>query len=64
MSAGYSEKPLAQKLGIRKGDVLTFLNAPDNYDRLLGKLPDEAIVARGPERRLDFVQLFATERRA
>jgi hypothetical protein len=62
MSAGYSGKPLAQKLGIRKGDVLAFLNAPDNYDRLLGKLPHEVIVARGPERQLDFIQLFATER--
>jgi hypothetical protein len=62
MSAGYSGKPLAQKLGIGKGDVLAFLNAPDDYDRLLGKLPDEVTVARGPKRQLDFIQLFATER--
>jgi hypothetical protein len=62
MSAGYSGKPLAQKLGIRKGDVLAFLNAPDNYDRLLAELPDEVIVALGAERHLDFIQLFATER--
>ena len=35
MSAGYSGKPLAQKLGIRKGDVLAFLNAPDDYEGIL-----------------------------
>jgi len=62
MSAGYSGKPLAQKLGIRKGDVLAFLNAPDDYDRLLGKLPDGVIVARELEGQLDFIQFFATER--
>jgi len=62
MSAGYSGKPLAQKLGIRKGDVLAFLNAPDDYDRLLGKLPDGVIVSRELEGQLDFIQFFATER--
>lgn len=62
MSAGYSGKPLAQKLGIKKGDVLAFSNAPDDYDRLLGKLPDGVVVARELEGRLDFVQLLATER--
>jgi hypothetical protein len=62
MSAGYSGRPLAQKLGIRKGDVLAFSNAPDDYERLLGKLPDGVIVAREQEGRLDFIQLFATER--
>ena len=61
MSAGYSGKPLAQKLGIREGDVLAFWNAPDDYDRLLGKLPDGVIVARELEGRLDFIQVFATE---
>jgi hypothetical protein len=59
---GYSGKPLAQKLGIEKGDVLAFSNAPDHYDRLLGKLPDGVIVAQGLEGRLDFIQLFAKER--
>jgi len=62
MSAGYSGKPLAQKLGIKKGDVVAFSNAPDDYDRLLGKLPDGVIVARELEGQLDFIQFFATER--
>ncbi len=62
MSAGYSRKPLAQKLGIKDGYSLAFLNAPDGYSSLLGRLPDGATVARGPRRQLDFIQLFATER--
>jgi hypothetical protein len=62
MSAENSGKPLAQKLGIRKGAVLSFLNAPDNYDRLLGKLPDDVVLARGLKGQLDFIQLFATEK--
>jgi hypothetical protein len=62
MSAGYSAKPLAQKLGIRQGDTLAFLNAPDGYESLLGKLPDEATVVRGLNGELDFIQLFATDR--
>lgn len=62
MPAGYSGRPLAQKLGIKKGSVLGFSNAPDDYDRIMGKLPDGASVAGGLEGRLDFIQLFATER--
>jgi len=62
MSAGYSRRPLVRKLGIREGDVLAFLDAPDGYDRLLGKLPDGATAARGQRRQLDFIQLFATGR--
>jgi len=62
MSAGHSGKPLAQKLGISRGDVLALLNAPDDYDRLLGKLPDGVIVARELKEESDFIQLFATER--
>jgi hypothetical protein len=62
MFAGYSRKPLAQKLGIKDGCSLAFLNAPDGYSRLLGRLPDGVTVARGPRGELDFIQLFVTER--
>jgi hypothetical protein len=62
MSAGYSGRPLAQKLGIRRGDVLALLNAPDEYDSILGKLPDEATVIRELKGKSDFIQLFATDR--
>jgi hypothetical protein len=62
MSAGYSGRPLAQKLGIRRGDVLSLLNAPDGYDDLLGGLPDGVTVVRELKGEPDFIQLFATRR--
>jgi hypothetical protein len=62
MSAGYSGKPLVQKLGIKQGHALAFLNAPEDYDRLLGKLPDGVTVVRELKDGLDFIHLFATDR--
>ena len=37
--AGYSGKPLAQKLGIVRGAAVTAIGAPANYRKLLGPLP-------------------------
>jgi hypothetical protein len=37
--AGYSGKPLAQKLGIVTGSTAAALGAPANYRELLGRLP-------------------------
>src|SRR2546422_2061064 len=37
--AGYSGKPLVQKLGIKPGTTIAILNAPKGYERTLGKLP-------------------------
>lgn len=38
--AGYSGKPLAQKLGIKAGFAVALIDAPRNYRTLLGPLPD------------------------
>src|SRR5579863_1425113 len=62
VSAGYSGKPLVQKLGIKKDAVVVFVNAPENYEQLLGGLPDGVTVTRGLKESADLVQLFATER--
>ena len=51
-----------QKLGIKKGDSLAFVNAPDGYRGLLGKLPDGTTVIKGPKGELDLIQLFARDR--
>src|SRR5207247_10022612 len=61
--AGYSGKPLVQKLGIKPGTTIAILNAPKGYERTLGKLPS---VTRKPNARtaIDFVQFFTTEKRA
>ena len=62
MSAGYSKKPLAQKLGIKPGIRLAILDAPDYYESLLGSLPRDAVVGKELQGELDFIQLFARDR--
>jgi hypothetical protein len=62
--AGYSGTPLAQKLGMRPGQVVGLLTAPPDFERVLaGTLPAEVTVrtqARGP---LDVIVAFHTRRR-
>jgi hypothetical protein len=38
--AGYSGTPLPQKLGIKPGLTVVTINAPTNYRRLLGTIPE------------------------
>jgi hypothetical protein len=62
--AGYSGKPLVQKLGIKSGSTIAVLGAPRGYARTLGRLPLDVkrrASAVGP---LDFVQFFTSEKRA
>ncbi|WP_421773329.1 DUF3052 domain-containing protein [Gracilimonas sp.] len=40
--AGYSETPLLKKLGIKPGCAVLLVNAPEDYQKLLGPLPEEA----------------------
>src|SRR5436190_14801628 len=56
--AGYSGKPLAEKLGIKANAKLALVNAPSNYLKLLGKLPDGVKFAESN----DFVHLFTKRR--
>jgi hypothetical protein len=44
--AGYSGKPLVDKLGIREGDRLVLLGAPAAYPGALGNLPPGVTIAR------------------
>lgn len=47
--AGYSGTPLARKLGIRAGDRVALLGAPDHLPDLLDPLPDGARLVPEPE---------------
>jgi Protein of unknown function (DUF3052) len=38
--AGYSGTPLDQKLGIKPGHRVALINAPDDFAKTLGELPD------------------------
>jgi hypothetical protein len=59
--AGYSKTPLAQKLGIKPGFRACFLNAPPNYEKLLGALPALEILPK-PKPPMDFIQVFFKDR--
>ncbi len=62
MPAGYSKKPLVEKLGIKDGFGIAILGAPENYAAMLGKLPSgvkQADKLKGP---LDFIQFFVSKR--
>ena len=61
MNAGYSGTPLINKLGIKPGYRLAFVQAPDGYGEVLGPLPPGA--TQGEEQgTLDFIQVFVTSR--
>ena len=53
---GYSDKPLAGKLGVKRGDRVLVRNAPDGYPAALGMT---GVVMAGPRaRELDVIILF------
>lgn len=58
--AGYSKRSLVEKLGIKPGFRVLFVNKPDGYSSLLGKLPKDLEEAT---HQLDFIQFFTKERK-
>lgn len=61
MPPGYSKRTLVQKLGIKEGNRLALINAPDNYDETLGPLPADVTVLDALDESLDFIQFFTKE---
>ena len=57
MSAGYSKRPLADKLGLKPGMRAAVLHPPGDYPSL-----DDVILVDPPARPLDFIHLFTTRR--
>ena len=62
MPAGYSQRSLVEKLGIKPGMRVAILNAPRGYRTTLGKLPAGVTVAVSPREPLPFIQFFAVSR--
>ena len=60
--AGYSDAPLAKKLGIKEGSRLAFVGAPAGFARRLGRLPAGAAVAAEPSGPLDLIVAFTRSR--
>jgi len=62
--AGYSDTPLAQKLGIKPGSHLVLLAAPEGFlDATLDALPDGVSVRTQARRPIDVLLWFATNAR-
>jgi hypothetical protein len=60
--AGYSGTPLPQKLGIKAGMRVIAMGVPENYRKLLGKLPDGVEFSNKPNVGAQFIHFFVTRR--
>lgn len=60
--AGYSGKPLAQKLGINSGTTISAIHAPSDYRKLLGSINKSLIFNDTVAKDATFVHLFVTKR--
>jgi hypothetical protein len=61
--SGYSGTPLLDKLGIKPGHKLSYVNPPENFGDLVGELPDGAKVRSNLDGPLDVIVCFVKERR-
>jgi hypothetical protein len=59
--AGYSGKPIVQKLGIKPGFRIFAVGLPSAYGDLVGKLPADVTLAAVAKAPLDMVHVFATQ---
>lgn len=62
--AGYSGTPLPKKLGIKEGFRIALVKAPENFQRELGALPENAAFVTRLTKPLDIVLLFVLSERA
>jgi hypothetical protein len=60
--SGYSGTPLAKKLGIKPGNQLLLVGAPDQYSSLLEPLPEAVQFDEQLSEATDIVQVFSTQR--
>jgi hypothetical protein len=61
--AGYSGTPLVRKLGIRPGMRFAVVGPPGHYWDLLAGVPDDLAILDDSATDLEFVHVFATERK-
>jgi hypothetical protein len=60
--AGYSKTPLPQKLGMKTKMRVITISAPENYVKLLGKLPEGIEFSNRPGVGAQFIHCFVTRR--
>jgi hypothetical protein len=57
--AGYSKKPLQEKLGLKSGFRVIFLNPPSTYLADLGELPPGLVITENLSGKFDFIHFFS-----
>ena len=62
MPAGYSGTPLAKKLGLKPGDLVSLLDAPAGFRKLLNPLPEGVRFVTKLEKAARIVHTFATSK--
>lgn len=62
--AGYSQTPLAKKLGIKPGMTVATVDAPAAYRTWLEQLPDDVVLTDRIEQPLRAVHVFVTGKAA
>ena len=60
--AGYSGTPLAQKLGIKPGATVVVINAPPDYQKLLGQVASEVRFVTRTGANANFIHFFTKRR--
>jgi hypothetical protein len=61
MVAGYSNKSLSDKLGIKNGFTIKIIHPPSHYFELLKDMPITIFISDDPNVLKDFIHLFITE---
>jgi len=61
MPAGYSGTPLAKKLGIKEGNTVALVGAPDRFESELEGLPDGVQLRHRAGSRADVLIFFTTK---
>lgn len=59
-----SEKSIVQKMMVKAGHKILFLNAPKGFSKSIGKLPEGAEVISSPHEGADAVLVFVQSRKA
>lgn len=62
--AGYSNTPLVKKLGIKPESAITLINPPDDFRKVMGKLPDRVVIRKRVTKKNDLMIWFVRSRRA
>src|SRR5829696_4039488 len=60
-TTGYSGTPLAKKLGIKEGFLMSVMNAPDHYFELFTDLPASVKIINDPRQKKDIIHFFVKE---